>query len=222
MAFVDLVFPLRCVGCGQADVLICRPCRRPLSCPARPAVPTPRPAGLPATWTIATYDGPVRDLLIGYKERGVRALRAALSEALAVSIEAACGSHDPAYVVAAPSSSAAIRERGDDVVGVLAALAVRRLRRTGRDVRALPALRQLPGVADSAGLSAGARAVNLDHAIDVRPSARRRLDGARVVVADDLMTTGATLVEAGRALRLAGADVVAAATIAATVRRSHR
>ena len=62
---------------------------------------------------------------------------------------------------------------------------------------------------------AAARAANLAGALAVR----RPLDGLPVVVVDDVVTTGATLVEAARALRDGGARVLGAAVVAAVERR---
>jgi predicted amidophosphoribosyltransferase len=78
------------------------------------------------------------------------------------------------------------------------------------------ALRHRRHVADQAGLSAMDRALNLAGAMESRLDLR----GRRVIVVDDVITTGATLAEAARALRAAGADVRASAVIAATQRHS--
>jgi predicted amidophosphoribosyltransferase len=82
-------------------------------------------------------------------------------------------------------------------------------------VLCVAALEHRRRVADQAGLSAADRAANLSGALQ----ARFDLRGLRVIVVDDVVTTGATLAEAARALRAAGAEVTAAAVIAATARR---
>lgn len=126
-----------------------------------------------------------------------------------------------AFVVPVPSSPAAVKRRGDDVVRLLAGRAVMRLRRSGRRVRVAAVLQQRRQIADSAGLSAEARAANLSGALEVRPSAQRLMRGAAVVLVDDLVTTGATLSEAAAALARAGAHVLGAGAVAATRRRSN-
>jgi predicted amidophosphoribosyltransferase len=70
--------------------------------------------------------------------------------------------------------------------------------------------------ADQRGLGRAERLENLRGGM-----LARRAEGIRVVIVDDVVTTGATLLEAARALRAAGAVVVGAATIAATPLRAR-
>lgn len=146
-------------------------------------------------------------------------LRVPLADALAAAVVAAAGRERRVVVVPIPSSRAAIRERGDDVVLALARRAASVSRQRGLVVRVVPALRHGRRVADSAGLGANERAVNLTGAFTVRPRMRRALLDFPVVIADDLITTGATIAEAARGLRAADADVIGAAVVAATRRR---
>ncbi|WP_165495110.1 ComF family protein [Actinomadura roseirufa] len=98
-------------------------------------------------------------------------------------------------------------------------VAVEILRADGIDVSAVTGLRQRRRVADQAALTMAQRAANLAGALEAVPE---RVRDRRVVLADDVITTGASLAEAARALRSAGAEVVAAATVAATPLRRSR
>jgi hypothetical protein len=75
------------------------------------------------------------------------------------------------------------------------------LRRTGTPARVLAVLRQTRPVADQAGLGARQRLANLAGALRVAEAGAELLaDGGPVVIVDDLMTTGASLAEAARAV----------------------
>jgi predicted amidophosphoribosyltransferase len=119
-------------------------------------------------------------------------------------------------LVPVPSARPTVRARGHDPTARLASAAARRL---GGGVEVVRVLRQARAVADQAGLGTAQRAANLSGALVADP--RRAPPGRPVVVVDDVLTTGATLVEATRALRSAGCLVVGAAVVAATARR-HR
>lgn len=73
-------------------------------------------------------------------------------------------------------------------------------------------------VRDQAGLGRADRARNLAFSMRVRPRHRAALQGTPVLLVDDVVTTGATLVEAARTLERAGAGPLLAVTVAATPR----
>ncbi|MFF4775638.1 ComF family protein [Microtetraspora fusca] len=130
-------------------------------------------------------------------------------------------------LVPVPSARAASRRRGHDPVGVITSGAAKLLRRRGLPVAAAPMLRQGRRVADQAGLSSTQRAANLRGAFVVVPgrTGTARPSGGRVgavLLVDDIVTTGATLAEAARAVREAGAEVPLAITVAATPRTRAR
>lgn len=219
-ALLDLVFPVDCAGCGARSVLACSSCLTPLLCAPGPAWPRPSPPGLPPPFAVTAYGGSVRGLLLGLKEDGLLALQRPLGWALGQSVRAAVGGAGPVCLVPVPSARAAQRRRGEDVVRRLASVAAGELRRSGVPATVLPALRHSRAVADSAGLDARARARNLSGAFTTRRRAVDRLRVDRVVLVDDLITTGVTLTECAAALAAAGVHAHACATIAATQRRS--
>ncbi|MFJ3924991.1 ComF family protein [Streptomyces sp. NPDC090022] len=209
-----LVLPGDCAGCGAARVLLCHGCRAALSgAGARRVRPSPAPAGLPVVHAAASYEGAVRAVLLAHKERGAMPLAGALGVALAGAVRAGLagragvpggGAGREVVLVPVPSARARVRARGHDPARRIALAASARLRTTGTPARVAAVLRQRRPVADQAGLGARQRRENLAGALEVRRGAARLLEGPWVVLVDDLMTTGATLAEAARAVRAAG------------------
>lgn len=219
-ALVDLVLPQHCAGCGNASSLLCPACRRRLG-----GVPTTitRPAaiGLPVVWAATGYDGPVRAAIVGYKDRGQRALARPLGAALGAAITAAI-EHQPrpppeVLVVQVPAVRVRTRHRGYSPLALVVTAAAR-FGVAGARFAPPDVLRHIRRVADQAGLDARARRANLAGAFQVRPRWRALLRDHPVLLVDDVLTTGATLAEATRAVRAAGGQVVAAAVLAATPR----
>jgi predicted amidophosphoribosyltransferase len=118
-----------------------------------------------------------------------------------------------------PSRPTAIRKRGGDPMRRIAGAAVEQLTAASVGVELLPVLRTSRGVEDQAGLASAARIANLSGALVVPARFERLLMGRPALIVDDVVTTGASLAEAARALNAGGAQVLGAAVIAATTRR---
>lgn len=214
-----LVLPVSCPGCGLPDVPLCGACRRTLGGPAVGVGARSHP-GCPATWCVGAYDGPLRDVVLAWKDRGRHDLGVVLAPVLARVVHAvpAPWSAGAVHLVPAPSSSAAVRGRGGDLLADVTRRAARLLRRRGLAVSTGPVLRQRRGVRDQSGLGIASRRGNLDGSLRLRRGTRLR--GVECVLVDDVVTTGTTLAEAARVLVEGGAVVRGAAVVAATPRRS--
>jgi ComF family protein len=193
-----ILMPVDCAGCGAPDRGICASCRSRLV----PRVTQHRAGAIPVASALR-YDDETRRAILAFKDHGRTDVAKVLAAALSASVSAAASDADS--IVAVPSSRAAFARRGYDPVRVLVSRA------------GLVALRALEHTRDTGAqkaLDADARAANRRGAF----AATRRLDGARVLIVDDVLTTGATVSEAARALSAAGASVVGAATRAFTPR----
>jgi len=175
-------------------------------------VTTTHDVGVPVV-AAQTYAGVVRRVMVDWKERG----RTPLTDVLAYHLAAAAlGTPDGVRtaLVPVPSSWSARARRGTDLVGALAEAAAARLTEVGIDACVMSILKRTRRVDDQVGLGASARARNLHGAFVARR--RAPLSGHRIVVVDDIVTTGATAAEAVRALRLLGHPVQAVAAVAST------
>jgi predicted amidophosphoribosyltransferase len=215
-----ILAPPACVACrepvGPADGLLCAACLRELPwlrgrrC-ARCGLPRHRHGGCPAAaaafaraWAPMAYDGPARALVQALKLRGALPAVALMAAQIAATLppELAGGT-----LVPVPPQPARRRARGFDPAGALAdALAARlelpvapllaRHDRAGRQTRSRGSARRERG---RIVISATAAAP------------------ARVLLVDDVHTTGTTLDACARALAAAGAREIAAVTYARTL-----
>lgn len=184
-------------------------------------------------WALAAYDDVAKAALVAHKEDGVLALARPLGRALALAVLGLVASRpgvgSSLRLVPVPSHPAKVRERGHDPLHRIAGEARRALVQAGVSVRVTRSLRQRRRVADQSGLGATDRAANLSGALAARQTRGRHrapddVDGRveTCVVVDDIVTTGATALEAARALVAAGEPVLGVAVVAATQRRLGR
>jgi predicted amidophosphoribosyltransferase len=194
---IAILLPVECAGCGTADRSVCAVCRASLVCePTRTAV-----SGLPVVCAVR-YQGAARRMVLALKEHGrtdvVRVLGASIAPLLPRDAE----------LVAVPSSRAALRRRGYDPVRLL-------VRAAGR--RSVPVLRSARDGVVQKALGVDERAANREGALRVTGS----FVGRRFVIVDDVVTTGATVREAARAIRAAGGQVEGVVAFAFTPRYSE-
>ncbi|MFJ9676446.1 ComF family protein [Streptomyces sp. NPDC101194] len=203
-----LVLPVSCGGCGRPRTELCEECRADLCGRApRRVRPVPEPRGLPVVHAAAGYENAVRAVLLAHKERGALGLAGPLGKALAGAVRAGVGHAGvvgPLLLVPVPSTRRAVAARGHDPTRRIALAAAGELRRRGTGARVVAVLRQRRPVADQAGLGARQRQANLAGALEVVAGGERLLAAGRVVLVDDLLTTGASLAEAARAIAAVG------------------
>jgi predicted amidophosphoribosyltransferase len=186
--------PLSCPVCGATGGAPCAGCAARL----RRAPSLPRPPGVDSCAAFLAYEEAGRELVARFKYRNARSSLAFLARALAA-LAGPASRFDA--VTWAPTTAARRRQRGFDQAELLARAVAGIMR-----VPVRPLLVRRPGPVQT-GRSLAARRTG--PAFD-----SGRSPPARVLLVDDVVTSGATVSAAARALRAAGArevHVVAAA-----------
>jgi ComF family protein len=212
---LDLALPPSCAGCGLEGELFCARCRPALE--DRLTHPGGVAIGLVAEIPVpllqlewcSPFTGPVRAALHALKYAGERRLAEPLGRALATRWRHAGAGGD--LIVPVPIHAGRARERGYDQAVLLAEIAAREL-----ELRFAPILERHRPTERQFDLDRGARAGNVTGAFRLAAGARadRPLEGRWVVLVDDVVTTGSTLIACAATLLEAGAIGISALTVA--------
>jgi ComF family protein len=217
---LDLLLPQRCLVCSRAGEQVCAGCTAALR---RIVPPACGRCGAPASWPVrrcaecagrrlafacaraaVEYDPPVRRLVGAWKERGLRRLARWASAVVADSLEPPVAS----CLTFVPADADRRLRRGHHPAEALA----RELARTW-GIGVEPFLVRVRGSPRQRELTRIERRSNVATAF-----AAARPSPARIVLVDDVYTTGATANAAASALRKAGARQVEVVTFARTIR----
>lgn len=202
----DLMLGAGCLACGSPGAVLCAGCRALLPCGSRP-VARGQPGELPPIRAVASYAEPLSSLIVAHKDASAWQLSGLLGGLLATSVRGLPG-WQACSLAPVPSDPLAVRRRGYDHAAALARVAGARL---GMPVWG--GLRRIGHTNDQVGRNRRDRWGAQQGTMVADPVTRRRLP---VIVVDDVITTGASVSEAVRALRAAGHQVGGVAIICDT------
>ena len=205
----ELLFPRKCVLCGRIlskdETDLCRGCRTdaPESAPGIRKVPY-----LATCISIWYYEGAVRESLLRFKFGIARSYASAYGRMLALRIQEELEPEE-SLLTWVPVSWQRRFRRGYDQVQLLADAVGKEL-----GIRPVKLLRKIRNNPPQSGISEAAqRRANVLGAYTVRnPEA---VAGKKIILLDDILTTGATVSECARVLLTAGAQEIVCATVAA-------
>ena len=193
-SLIDLIFPSRCAICDCSGKNLCDPCRELIWIEPKEF----NLSGL-AVFTVTNYKEETSKLLVALKEKGQFALVSELATMLEPILKKIPTSESTVFLVPAPSRAANFANRGFTPMLLLAQAISNRNPR----LKVLNALNFSRDVKDQVGLTANERLANLAESMRLN----QQVAGKICYLLDDVVTTGATALEAARVLRIGGATV---------------
>lgn len=203
---LDLLFPPRCVGCRAEGSLLCLECQKSLSRIDHHESNVPNVDGIRSLFP---YDGVVRQAILQLKYYDVKALAVPLAKLLKQSLDAEPLPCD--LLIPVPIHPSRLHERGYNQSALIA--------------RELGKLISVPLASDTLTrrrhTSPQAKAANLEerqrNVADAFYCSGRKPEGKRILLIDDVCTSGATLRACASSLKAAGAISVWGLTLAKEV-----
>lgn len=193
---LQIIAPVSCVVCGAKAELFCASHLEPSHAIGFEL------AGLNG-YCITELSPEIHAAISAYKDRSVTALAKDLAR-IATPLTITSSWLAAEQIVYPPSTPKAFRKRGFSPAGLI-------LKKIGLGVPAYP-LRLAKRVSDQRGLGANQRVQNLQGAFRTRD-----LSGKKVLLFDDVATTGATLREMRRAVEDAGGEVTGFCVLARSI-----
>ena len=204
-----LLFPTRCFGCRELGYSICSKCRKLWN----PHLYQSRVYNL-AVYSAIPYSPVAKNILLAAKEQSVKSADQLVRSAMKASLHELFQKSPSCALVPIPSGRTSNRRRGREFINEMAISVARDF-----GVAVLPLLEHQRIIRDQSKLNISSRRENLAMALSIKPQFHRNYSGEKVVILDDLITTGATINEANRALTRGGFAVQAAATACVALRR---
>ncbi len=213
---LDTVLVPRCLACEREGAYICAPCLAKVGTLSGNVTPWAKPSSgndpclldhifLDAVYIPFAMDGVIRQAILQLKYRDLQVVAPPLADLLAGHARASALVAD--VIVPVPLHTARLRERGYNQADLLARR-LSTLLQIPCQCAALARTRQATPQARTGSLAK--RANNVRGAFEPRAS----MAGQRVLLIDDVSTTGATLNACAEALKVAGALTVVGLTVA--------
>ena len=210
--------PPQCLNCGDEGSVLCKTCSTSVILPfgqrcwqcaqvsfgSRTCERCRRQGSPRSVWITTVYEGLARQLVREYKFKHSRAAVQSLTDLMTATLWAINDKNDlltsDYLVVPIPTASSRVRQRGFDQTGLLARKIARQT-----SFLAVPALGRL-GQESQVGAQRAVRLAQPAGKYFVRRPGQ--VANRSILLIDDVLTTGATLREATRVLKLAGAKQV--------------
>lgn len=210
-SLAELIFPSRCIGCSQLGISICSVCRKSWHSHIYHRTIKVLDTSYPVISAVE-YSPIASRVLLRAKEANQEAADQLLVNALSHSLRYFLKNFGFGDLVPIPSRRSATRKRGRDFMQEITELVAE-----NESIKSLQILRHQRAVRDQSQLNSQQRSRNIAGAFSTSFNLAEMRDSGNIgplIIVDDLVTTGATLAEAIRALRTAGFPVLGAVTAA--------